>query len=323
MGKVVVPSYKGVEEHLVEGRHEALISEDVYYRVQDVMNGKNKSKPKLNKAINPDLFLRQFITCPVCGHALTGGASRGNGGYYTYYHCSHESKHFRIRADKAIELFAKYVSCLRPNEAILKLYEAVLNDVRGDAKQEVNAEIKELEKQICAKQEQIANTEDLMCRNPKLAERCEKMLQRYESEVAELEEKIEILKNANRANIEPKLNYAMMLINNIDKYILDAPVETKIKLIGSIFDEKIEFDGKSYRTNSCNKVLELIYKQTNELRGVKNENRGADNTVPRLRTPTRAFLEPLLADLNLLYELRFRIPNPGEPINPQSFHASD
>ncbi|MDH6343327.1 hypothetical protein M2480_001316 [Parabacteroides sp. PFB2-12] len=32
-----------------------------------------------------------------------------------------------------------------------------------------------------------------------------------------------------------------------------------------MFPEKIEFDGESYRTNSYNKVLDLIYQQTNEL----------------------------------------------------------
>ena len=113
------------------------------------------------------------------------------------------------------------------------------------------------------------------------------MLQRYEAEIADMEDKIEILKNANRANIEPKLNYAIMLINNIDKYILDAPVEVKIKLISSIFDEKIEFDGKEYRTNSYNKVLELIYEQTNELRGSKPQKKGADCSTPQFSTQTR------------------------------------
>ena len=63
----------------------------------------------------------------------------------------------------------------------------------------------------------------------------------------------------------------LLLINNIDKYIRDAPLETKIKLIGSIFEDKIEFDGEKYRTNSYNKVLDLIFQQTNELRGGKKE----------------------------------------------------
>ena len=287
MGKVRVPAYKDLPEHLVDGIHEPLITEEVFYRVQDILDGKKTKKPKLERSINPDLFLRKFITCPVCGHALTGSASRGNGGYYTYYNCCENPKHIRIRADKAIDLFARYLSCLRPNEAIMKLYEAVLNDVQGDSKREINAEIREIERSIAAKREQITNTEDLMCSNPSLAPRCEKMLLRYESEVAELEEKTEILKTANRSNIEPKLDYAISLINNMDKYIRDAPVEVKIKLIGSMFDEKIEFDGNSYRTNSFNKVLELIYEQTNELRGVKKESRGEDFSSPRPGTRSR------------------------------------
>ena len=38
-----------------------------------------------------------------------------------------------------------------------------------------------------------------------------------------------------------------------------------------MFPQKIEFDGKKYRTNEYNKVLNLIYKQTNELYGDKKE----------------------------------------------------
>ena len=40
-----------------------------------------------------------------------------------------------------------------------------------------------------------------------------------------------------------------------------------------MFPEKIEFDGKKYRTKSYNKVLDLIYQQTNELRGDKKRKR--------------------------------------------------
>lgn len=52
-----------------------------------------------------------------------------------------------------------------------------------------------------------------------------------------------------------------------------------------MFPEKIEFDGKTYRTNSYNKVLDLIYQQTNELRGVEKKSGESFSTfsasVPR------------------------------------------
>ena len=52
----------------------------------------------------------------------------------------------------------------------------------------------------------------------------------------------------------------------MERYIIDAPVETKIKLISSMFPEKIKFDGEKYRTNSYNQVLDLIYQETKQLR---------------------------------------------------------
>lgn len=52
-----------------------------------------------------------------------------------------------------------------------------------------------------------------------------------------------------------------------------------------MFPEKIEFDGEKYRTNSYNKVLDLIYQQTNELRGDEKEKgerqKSFSNSVPR------------------------------------------
>ena len=53
----------------------------------------------------------------------------------------------------------------------------------------------------------------------------------------------------------------------MDSHIRDGALDTKRELIGVMFPEKFDFDGKSYRTNSYNKVLDLIYLQTNELRG--------------------------------------------------------
>ena len=43
-------------------------------------------------------------------------------------------------------------------------------------------------------------------------------------------------------------------------------LDTKRALIGVMFPEKFDFDGNSYRTNSYNKVFDVIYLQTNELR---------------------------------------------------------
>ena len=43
------------------------------------------------------------------------------------------------------------------------------------------------------------------------------------------------------------------------------------KLLGSIFPEKIEFDGEKYRTKSFNKMLDYIFQNTNQLQQKKTE----------------------------------------------------
>ena len=45
----------------------------------------------------------------------------------------------------------------------------------------------------------------------------------------------------------------------------NGSVEMKIKVHGSMFPEKIEFDGENYRTTEYNKVLDLIFQEANKL----------------------------------------------------------
>ena len=62
-----------------------------------------------------------------------------------------------------------------------------------------------------------------------------------------------------------------------------------------MFPGKIEFDGEKYRTNSYNKVLDLIYQQTNELRGDEKEKgerqASFSNSVPRAGTLWRKHMK--------------------------------
>ena len=193
----------------------------------------------------------------------------------------------RVRAEDANEAFARYVGCLKPNEAVLRLYEAILLDVQGGAKREIRSEIECLQKQLNDKRKQIEAAEDLMITDRTHSDRYTRILERYEKEVQELETRITLLETGSRGNIEPKLDYAISLINNLDKYIRDAPIEVKLKLIGSIFDGKIEFDGKSYRTDSYNKVLKLIFEQTNELRGAGKRKEDSRSENPQFSTQSR------------------------------------
>ena len=58
--------------------------------------------------------------------------------------------------------------------------------------------------------------------------------------------KLELLKTPKGADFEPQIKYAMSLINNLSHVIKEGRLDTKRELIGVMFPEKFDFDGKSY-----------------------------------------------------------------------------
>lgn len=315
IGKIRVPAYKGEPEYYVNGEHEAIIDEETFYKVQEILDGKRKKTPKLSKAINPDLYLRKFLICPVCGCALTGATSSGNGGKYTYYFCCNNQKHIRVRSENVNEEFARYTAQLKPNKTVLDLYNEILKDLQSERKGESKKEVAALQNELSTVQKRINSIEDKYLDGDLTKEEYNRMLERYTKEASTIQQQVEMRENPNRSNIEPKLNYSINLINNIDSYIRNASVGVKIKLISSMFPEKIEFDGKTYRTNSYNKVLDLIYQQTNELRGVEKKSGESFSTfsasVPRPGTSHRnhrkikEFIFLIISHLNISYFLYF------------------
>ena len=315
IGKIRVPAYKGEPEYYVNGEHEAIIDEETFYKVQEILDGKRKKTPKLSKAINLDLYLRKFLICPVCGCALTGATSSGNGGKYTYYFCCNNQKHIRVRSENVNEEFARYTAQLKPNKTVLDLYNKILKDLQSERKGESKKEVAALQNELSTVQKRINSIEDKYLDGDLTKEEYNRMLERYTKEASTIQQQVEMRENPNRSNIEPKLNYSINLINNIDSYIRNASVGVKIKLISSMFPEKIEFDGKTYRTNSYNKVLDLIYQQTNELRGVEKKSGESFSTfsasVPRPGTShrnhrkTKEFISLIISYLHISYFLHF------------------
>ena len=80
-----------------------------------------------------------------------------------------------------------------------------------------------------------------------------------------------------------------------------------------MFPEKIEFDGKSYRTKHVNMLVDIKGQQDNEFGNGKAQKKETVSTSFRLGGPDRIVLEPILRDLDRLYEMRFWIPESGKP----------
>ena len=286
IGLIRVPAYKDDPEQIVKGQHKAIIDAETFDKVQDILSGKRKHEPKVSKTIDPDLYLRKYIVCPICGHSITGATSTGKGGKYKYYNCCHDGKHLRRPADYANDKFADWVGGLKPNKEVLDLYTEVLQDLRGEHKQDINKEVETLHKDIEKVEALLNSADDKFCEGLLDQEAYARITKRYGDQIKTLQERITLLQ-ADSKDLKDKIDYSVNIIANLRNFMLDAPVKTKCKILSSMFPGKIEFDGEKYRTQSYNQVLDLIFQETNKLRGYgekeSEKSEEVSHSVPRPR----------------------------------------
>ena len=308
-GYIRVPAYKDEKEQIVKGQHEAIVDENTFDKVQDVLSLKHQSKPKLCKAIDPDLYLRKYIVCPVCGHSITGATSTGKGGKYKYYNCCHNGKHLRRPAHYVNDTFAKWIGGLKPNKEVLELYTEVLQDLRGEYKQDVQKEVNKLHNEVERVESLRNGAEDKFCEGLLTSDAYERITERYDKQVKQLQERITLLQS-DTTELRDKIDYSVNIIANLGLFMKKAPVQTKCKILSSMFPQKIEFDGEKYRTQSYNKVLDLIFQETNKLRGCEKKRSEESKEIPHSVPRTGLFSNSFLRDLDKIWELREVIPDP-------------
>lgn len=85
-GKVISKKY-GLE---VQGQHTPMVSEELFYRVQSILDGRNRNAaPNVTKRSldSPDFPMRRLVSCSRCGRPFTGSWSKGKNKLYPYYFC--------------------------------------------------------------------------------------------------------------------------------------------------------------------------------------------------------------------------------------------
>ena len=86
VGKIISKKY----HQEVPGQHVPMITEEQFYQIQAILDGRNVNiaKPLAKKnRDNEDFPLRRIVKCSGCGTSLTAGWSKGKKRKYAYYFC--------------------------------------------------------------------------------------------------------------------------------------------------------------------------------------------------------------------------------------------
>lgn len=255
-GKIHIPKYKDEESHFVQGQHLPIISEALFYDVQQMLDGRRR-KPRTKTVVDDMLPLRGFLICPTCGRVLTGSASKGRHRYYHYYHCT-SSCGCRYKADLANDLFATEIKKYVPRPVIRELYKTAIRHVFKALTKDNKDERQQLLNAIEGLSDQIKEARRLLFSKEIEAADFRESKADYEKQIAILEARLAGVPASNY-NIDAILDKALRNLCQLDVLYETGSMEQKRKIIGSIFPDKLIFDGEHYRTARVNEAARVIF----------------------------------------------------------------
>ncbi|WP_394339638.1 recombinase family protein [Mucilaginibacter gracilis] len=283
-GKIIVPADEHNEMYLADGKHTPIISEKLFWDVQDVLNGRKKVQ-KFNLEVPENLVLRGFLYCPHCGKQLTGSASKGRNAYYTYYHCKSPCK-ARFKADDVNMEFEKDLRKFLPKPGMAQLFKEIVCDVTADDQQNFEVERKRLineiseQNNILTKIRTMLLSEDIDLQDYKIMKsQCEDKIVRLEAELKEVK--------ANKAvetDLSSIVDEALIRLKTLIELYDGGNTDEKRYIIGSIYQKKMIILENSDRTGDANLAAQLMYQINDGLRkkkaGVRTKIRTNSGSVP-------------------------------------------
>ncbi|MCC8409067.1 recombinase family protein [Mucilaginibacter sp. UR6-1] len=276
-GMITIPKYKNEDSYLVKGQHEPLITEKLFNDVQDALDGR-KRKPGIKIMSPEELPLRGFLLCSRCSRLLTGSASKGRNQYYYYYHCSSQCG-CRYKADNVNVAFVKGLKKFALAPEMTKLVTKVLVDIMEQETNGVKDDRKNVLREIDEQNDRLRKARELMLTgkiDPEdyglIKKETQVILNKLEAKITEQGE--------NPLRIDILLPKAVETIASIHDLYQVADNETKRAIAGSMYPEKMHFDGEQHRTARTNEVAEAIYMISSWLRDKKRRASTDKSALP-------------------------------------------
>jgi site-specific DNA recombinase len=146
IGILDLPDY-GV--HGRRGDFEPLISEELFYRVQGVLNGRIRIVAPRERN-RPDFPLRGLVRCHACGRGLTASWSKRRNDRFAYYHCRPPCRAINISKTKLEGLFVEELERLQPTPGYMRLIKESVLRVWHERKAAIKSDTADQERRVKA-----------------------------------------------------------------------------------------------------------------------------------------------------------------------------
>lgn len=280
-GLILVPSYKGNPEKLVDAIHEPMIDRYTFYEVQDKLRAKAKH---VKISLHEEMPLRGLILCEGCGMPLTGGRSKGKGGYYFYYRCLKCSgqNHSVIKSHKQLDQIFELLSF--EQDTIKQIHDAIVS-LHKRNKSGSQERIRSLKRDLDSLRKKIDSLEEKFIRDAVTPQTYDKWSSRLNRDLSGKEHELQSLE-ALDDSVLFQAKYKLEKMCDLKGAYNEMSVLKKQDLFKCVFPKSSIKSQEGYRTQ---KVSELFSHNLFKFKGLEVlEVIGNDRDFAKIPTCTRS-----------------------------------
>ena len=266
-GKVYIPEYKSQPSDIVAGIHEPIVTEELFDKVQSILNRGKKNEKRQYENLDDNAPLRGLINCCTCGGNLTSSASKGRSKYYTYYHCRNGCIE-RIPAATAHEALTNYLDDIAIEPEIADLFIEIKADYYRQKNSDRKSSILKHKEELRIAEERLINLEDKFA-NDKIDEDAYQLLRpKYKDAVKIIKTDLADIED-HEANLIEYVRSGVNIVQKARLFYEHANTPVKQKLVGSLFPHKFSIENLKCRTAQESVIIRV-------LRGFKEKNTGSE-----------------------------------------------
>jgi|SRR5690554_6816463 len=255
-GKIFLPKFKDEESCFVEGQHQAIISEEMYEKVQEILDGRGRIYRSKIQTRN-DFPLRGFLICPICGNLLTASKSKGRNKYYSYYHCR-KGCTYRIGIEKLNQAFEYELRRFIPRKEVYAIYRNILGEIYYELTQSSQVSKRQILHQLKDYENRISHIRNLLATQKIDPIDYLEIKTQYNSSVDDLNKKLNTLCGSIPA-VETLLEKDINELMALDIIFEKGNIEDIRSLIQTLYPEKLLFYGTLIGKAEVNRILKFAY----------------------------------------------------------------
>lgn len=292
IGKIYLEAWRNEEAQICKGLHEPLISEELFYRVQDILEAGKKT---IRRTVFSGHFpLKGFLWCIRCDKILTASFATGrHGGRFPYYHCQKSTCQSRYKESLVEHRFLEKLRQIKIKPSVVALFEKIFLRTWKDKTRYRVQEMDRVQKQIKTLEQELFQAELKFVRGELEKDSYRRLKDHYDRELFDSRFKMSTLSTF-ESDYPKRLSFGLNLLLNLDEYYIKASFEGKQKFTKALFGDKMIFDGERLRTPYERKLVSLISCYNQELEETKSAETLEISALSAL-VPPRGF-EPLSLD---------------------------